>query len=145
MTVRAGQGGVVPLSEHEQRLLDQIEQALYAEDPKFANIYQGTDVRSHYRRRVIRAVIGVVVGLGVLVAGVIVPNVFIGVAGFLIMLASASYGVASWQRMTGHRVSASRERAPKPPRADRPRVGHRSVVQRLEDRWQRRQDDRDQP
>ena len=26
----------MPLSEHEQRLLDQIEQALYAEDPKFA-------------------------------------------------------------------------------------------------------------
>ena len=28
--------GTVPLSEHEQRLLDQIEQALYADDPKFA-------------------------------------------------------------------------------------------------------------
>jgi Protein of unknown function (DUF3040). len=27
-------GGVVPLSEHEQRQLEQIEQALYREDPK---------------------------------------------------------------------------------------------------------------
>jgi hypothetical protein len=26
----------VPLSDHEQRLLEQIERALYAEDPKFA-------------------------------------------------------------------------------------------------------------
>jgi len=37
------------LSEHEQRLLDQIEQALYAEDPKFA-----ANVRSVRRRRLRR-------------------------------------------------------------------------------------------
>ncbi|HTR69773.1 MAG TPA: DUF3040 domain-containing protein [Mycobacteriales bacterium] len=134
----------MPLSEHEQRLLDEIEQALYAEDPKFATIYQTTDVRSHYRRRVIRAVVGLVIGLGVLIAGVII-NVFLGVVGFVIMLAAASYGVASWQRMTGHRVTAVRERAPKVPRAERSRSGHRSIVARLEDRWQRRQDERDRP
>jgi hypothetical protein len=35
----------MPLSDHEQRMLDQIESALYAEDPKFA---------SSVRRRVAR-------------------------------------------------------------------------------------------
>jgi hypothetical protein len=135
----------VPLSEHEQQLLDQIEQALYAEDPKFASIYQGTDVRTHYRRRVVRAVIGVVVGLGMLLAGVILPLVPLGVSGFVVMLAAASFGVASWQRMTGHRATAARERAPS--RRTRTRATSvagekRSMVQRLEDRWQRRQDER---
>jgi Protein of unknown function (DUF3040) len=129
----------VPLSEHEQRLLEQIEQALYAEDPKFASIYQGTDIRSHYRRRVVRAAVGVILGLGLLLAGVVIPLIPLGVAGFLVMLAAVSFGVASWQRMTGHRMTVPRERAASRRSTDRPR---RSVLRRLEDRWQRRQDDR---
>jgi hypothetical protein len=132
-------GGIVPLSENEQRLLDQIEQALYAEDPKFASIYQGKDVRSHYRHRVLRAAMGLLVGLGLLLAGVITPLIPLGVVGFVVMLGAATYGLTSWQRMTGHRVTAVRER-----RASRQPTGaeKRSVVRRLEDRWQRRQDDR---
>ena len=45
----------MPLSEHEQRLLDQIERALYAEDPKFASTVRSTDLRTHMRRRLRRA------------------------------------------------------------------------------------------
>lgn len=131
----------MPLSEHEQRLLEQIEQALYAEDPKFARIYQGNDVRSHYRRRVVRASIGLVIGLGLLLSGVIVNVIPLGVAGFVVMLAAVSFGVASWQRMTGHRMTAPREH-PTRRRSDSGGDGQkRSVVQRLEDRWQRRQDE----
>lgn len=138
----------MPLSDHEQRLLEQIEQALYDEDPKFARLYQTTDVRSHYRRRLIRAVVGVVFGLGMLLAAVVVPLVPLGVAGFLVMLASAWYGIASWQRMVG-RVALSadtsrlgriqrrnRERQPRTRSGER-----RSMLERLEDRWQRRQDE----
>ena len=128
----------MPLSEHEQHLLDQIEQALYAEDPKFASIYRGNDVRTHYRRRVVRSIIGVVVGLGLLLAGVIIPLIPLGVAGFVVMVAAVSFGVASWQRMTGHRRVIARDKAPSQPAARAPK---RSMVQRLEDRWQRRQDD----
>jgi hypothetical protein len=141
----------VPLSEHEQRLLEQIEQAFYADDPKFASIYQGNDVRSHYRRRVVRATIGLVVGLGLLLSGVIVNEIPLGVAGFVVMLAAVSFGVASWQRMTGHRMAAPRERASRRRTDHHPDAGasnradrgepKRSVVRRLEDRWQRRQDE----
>jgi hypothetical protein len=130
----------VPLSEHEQRLLEQIEQALYAEDPKFASIYQGNDVRSHYRRRVVRSAVGLVIGIALLLAGVVIPLIPLGVAGFIVMLAAVSFGVASWQRMTGHRTTVTRERSSARRATDRP--PRRSVVQRLEDRWQRRQDDR---
>jgi Protein of unknown function (DUF3040) len=130
----------VPLSEHEQRLLEQIEQALYAEDPKFASIYQGTDIRTHYRRRVVRAVIGLIVGIGLLLAGVVIPLIPVGVAGFIVMLAAVSFGVASWQRMTGKRTAVPKERNDARRATDR--TPRRSVVQRLEDRWQRRSDDR---
>jgi hypothetical protein len=137
----------VPLSEHEQRLLDQIEQALYAEDPKFASIYQGNDLRSHYRRRVIRATVGLIIGLGLLLAGVVIPLVPLGVAGFIVMLVAVSFGVASWQRMTGHRVTVSRDRGLSRRRTDHaPRRSgpRRSMMRRLEDRWERRQQDRQQ-
>jgi hypothetical protein len=61
------------------------------------------------------------------------------------MLASVFFGLTSWQRMTGHRVSAGRERGPSRRSRTRPSIPpgeKRSVVQRLEDRWQRRQEDR---
>jgi len=41
----APQEDTVPLSEHEQQLLEQMEQALYAEDPKFASQMQGAGAR----------------------------------------------------------------------------------------------------
>jgi hypothetical protein len=134
----------VPLSDHEQRLLEQIEQALYDEDPKFARLYRATDVRSHYRGRVVRAVFGIVLGIGMLLAGVITMLVPLGVAGFVVMLASASYGIASWQRMTGHRIVAPSDRPRMRGRRDRDRrdAERRGVMGRLEDRWQRRQDER---
>lgn len=132
----------MPLSDHEQRLLEQIEQALYDDDPKFARLYRAADVRSHYRRRVLRAVLGIVAGVAMLLAGVITTLIALGVGGFVVMLASATYGIASWQRMTGHRVGGSNDSSPRPRRrrGDRVHAEHRSLAQRLEDRWQRRQD-----
>ena len=47
-------GGVVPLSEHEQRQLEQIEQALYREDPKFGRVVRSSDPRVHYKRKLDR-------------------------------------------------------------------------------------------
>jgi hypothetical protein len=137
----------VPLSEHEQRLLEQIEQALYAEDPKFASIYRSNDLRSHQRRRIIRAAVVLVVGLGLLLAGVITKLVVVGVAGFVIMLAAVTFAVASWQRMVAPNrpaaASGGRFRRPRSRgRSSTPAGPRRSVVQRLEDRWQRRQDER---
>jgi hypothetical protein len=137
----------VPLSDHEQRLLEQIEQALYDEDPKFARLYRATDVRSHYRARVFWATAGVVLGLVVVLAGVIVPLIPLGIVGFLLMLASGMWGVVSWQRMLGRKVAAAAtpdepQRSRRSPRRERGRGrDRRSVMKRLEERWERRQDD----
>src|SRR4051794_36549024 len=72
-------GGTVPLSDHEQRMLDQIERALYAEDPKFASAVRSTDPQVHYKRRIWKAVIGFVLGLFVVLAGVIVNTMPISI------------------------------------------------------------------
>jgi hypothetical protein len=94
-------GEVVPLSEHEQRLLEQIERALYAEDPKFASTVRGGRLRKPTRRRRLQGVALFVVGLVLLVVGVAVPQLWLGsfpvlsVVGFLMMLGGAVLAVTS--------------------------------------------------
>ena len=87
----------MPLSEHEQRLFDQIERSL-AEDPKFASAVRSTDPRFHARRRIILAAIAVLVGLAVLIFGVAGKNILVGVLGFVVMLGAAAVGISAFRR-----------------------------------------------
>lgn len=127
-------GGAVPLSDHEQRLLDQIERALYAEDPKFASAVRSTDPQVHYKRRILKAAIGLVLGLCVVMAGVIINtmplSVVISVAGFLLMVFCGWWGLTAWKRMTG--VGAEPEQ---PKKTRRKKAG---LMNRFEERWRRR-------
>lgn len=80
----------MPLSEHEQRQLDQIERALYAEDPKFASQVRGRKVHTSSRRRRLEGIVLAVVGLGLLLGGLLIPWRVAGVPilsviGFVVM------------------------------------------------------------
>jgi hypothetical protein len=134
----------VPLSEHEQRQLEQIEQALRADDPRFANVVHAADPRVHYRRRVIAAAFGFLIGVGLLLAGVVINVALIGVAGFMVMLACSMWAVTSYRRMTGiasgrvpARAAREDRRAAKGRRAGK-QAGS-GLMERLEERWRRRQ------
>ena len=109
----------MPLSEHEQRQLEQIEQALRAGDPRFADAVQAADPRVHYKRRIIAAALGFPVGLGLLLAGVVINIIPVAVAGFAAMLAGSLWAATSYQRMTGitGRVPAKDRASGKKPRA----------------------------
>ncbi len=134
-------GGTVPLSEHEERLLDQIERALEAEDPKFAHTVRSSDPRVHYKRRVVKAGLGFLLGVALLLAGVVSKYIWIGVAGFLVMLATAMWALTSWRRISGS--SAARAPSPPPARPRRRRRGRstgNNFMERLEERWRRRQE-----
>ncbi|MBN9107765.1 MAG: DUF3040 domain-containing protein [Pseudonocardia sp.] len=92
----------MPLSEHEQRLLDQIERALYAEDPKFASSVRGGRLRKPTRRRRLQGVLVFLLGLVLLVVGVAVRALWLAssfpvlsVVGFLLMLGGAVLAVTS--------------------------------------------------
>src|SRR6478735_11763616 len=136
-------GGAMPLSEHEQRLLEQMERALYAEDSKFVQTFRGSDSRRRRRRQLGIGVIGFVLGLGLLFVGVAVAGFFwVGVVGFVVMLASAMYVVhASRRDSTPLEVIAGgldpnpgpRPRAPKQKKARRA-----GLMARVEERWRRR-------
>jgi hypothetical protein len=123
----------VPLSEHEQRLFEQIERSL-AEDPKFASAVRSTDPRFHARRRIVIAAIAVVVGLVVLVFGVAGKNPLLGVAGFVVMLGGAALGIQAVRR--GRHPELRVVGGTSSRRAGGSRRG--SVVDRLEDRWRQR-------
>jgi hypothetical protein len=149
-------GGAVPLSEHEQRQLEQIEQALYSDYPKLAQSVRAQDPRIHYKRRVVEAAIGFLVGVGLLLAGVISKIIPVGVGGFLVMLACAMWALTSWRHMGGivsGRGVVHAQGAPTSMREGRGmRKGRRrgrgrrdkqpglSFMERLEERWRRRQE-----
>jgi hypothetical protein len=128
----------VPLSDHEQRLLEQIERALYAEDPKFASTVRTTDLRYFHRRRTVRAAIAVIIGVSLTIAGIIAKVQLLAIAGGVVAGLGLIYGIANWKRLTGG-AAASRRRRERSRSSD----AHLSIVERFEERWQRRWDQQD--
>jgi Flp pilus assembly protein TadB len=123
----------VPLSEHEQRLLEQIEQALYAEDPKFASAVRSGRSRVHTRRWIAIATIGVLAGLAVVLVGLTAKLIVLGVVGFVLIVASCVY-VATMLSSKSPRRNAETEGGSSKSR----RPGVRS---RMEDRLRKRFDE----
>lgn len=137
----------MPLSDHEQRLLEQMEQALYAEDPRFASVLQGEDLRVRYRRRLVVAVLGFVAGIAMLMAGVVLNTtssnfffILLSVVGFVVMLVSVLVGVGAYRR-TPHDGQAQ----PFVPSSNVSPISagrrKRGLMERVEERWQRRRDE----
>lgn len=113
------------LSPEEQRLLDQLEASLAAEDPKLARTL-GSGSRSHLpTRRMTLAVIAFIAGVALLILGMQTVWV-LSVIGFLVMVVAV--------------VTAFSGR----PRIDQPEgpvrdEGGPDFMNRMEDRWRRRQ------
>jgi hypothetical protein len=74
----------MPLSEQEQRLLEEMERSLYHNDADFVAGAAGRHGRPTYTRIVTGVLVGVV-GVATLIAGVGVRIPVIGVLGFILM------------------------------------------------------------
>ena len=136
----------MPLSEHEKHQLEQIEQALRADDPRFASAVRAADPRVHYKRRVAAAVAGFVIGVGLLLAGVVINVIPVAVAGFVVMLTGSLWAVDSYRRMNGISTGRAPARSLRPGEKRRAAKSRRSGKQtgsgfmgRLEERWRHRQ------
>lgn len=125
----------MPLSEHEQRILDEIERRLAAEDPKFARATAVATPRGVATRRVKRSAIVFAVGLALLIGGLIAgldnANLLVafGLAGFAVMLGAIVLLVRAWKDL-GTTVGASGSSA--------------SWIQRMDRRWRERKGDEGQ-
>src|SRR5215213_9191204 len=129
----------VPLSEHEQRLLEQIERALVDDDPKFASSVRTGDRRLKARRKLQLGALLVVVGLAVLVGGAVAGSVVLGVLGFLVMFGGAALGVLNYKTATGAVESGPTSTRGAPGRG-KGKGRRQPLKNRLEERFRRRYD-----
>lgn len=150
----------MPLSEEENRLLAQMERALAAEDPKFVSTLRGRTLERTARLRAIAAGVVFLAGIALLMGGVIAQMTWLGIVGFLVMLGSATLGLAAWRgrhapheapapddasglRETGRGlqvVDGGRTHRPHRPRLRKQHGNRGTFMQRMEQRWQRRRE-----
>lgn len=130
----------MPLSEQEQRLLDEMERSLYSNDSDFVATVGTRQGRPNYTMVVV-GVLGGLLGIAVIVAGVIFRQPVVGVLGFVLVVAGALFAIAPPRRKGGPAPTAS-----KAPRSTGSRPGpsagssRTSMMDRLNERWDRRND-----
>jgi hypothetical protein len=132
----------VPLSEHEQRVLEQIERSLYAEDPKFAATVRGIDPHGRQRRRYLRAGLALLIGAALISVGLVVGPPELVAVGTVIAITAAGYAITAWQhgpRRSANRAKTGRGQVFARRRTDQPQTRH-GIMQRFEDRWNRRRE-----
>ena len=125
----------MPLSEQEQRLLEEMERSLYQNDADFVATVSPRSGRTNYTMVVVGILVGIL-GIATLVAGVIIHIPLVGVLGFAIMFVGVLLAVAPPRKA----VSTPAQDIPR-----KSKTGARSgsFMQGLNDRWDRRQDGRD--
>lgn len=143
----------MPLSEHEQRVLEQMEQALSAEDPRFASNMEGTTQARRQRRRAAVGVLAAIVGLGLIVLGVTTQEIWLGGVGFAAMVFGGAWALTPSRRPPQLRVVADNDgKKPGGPTRiskDHPSNGgqrgarpkNSGFMDRLEQRWDKRRED----
>ena len=136
----------MPLSEHEQRLLEQIERALVDDDPKFASSVRTGDRRLKARRKLQLGAVLVVVGLAVLVGGAVAQSFLVGALGSLVSFGGIALAVLNYKTATGavETGSSAPGTGRGPATAGKSgrggRVGRQPLKNRLEERFRRRYD-----
>lgn len=134
----------MPLSDHEQRMLDEIESALYAEDPKFVSSVRGGALRTPTTRRRLQGVALFVVGLVMLVSGIpFYANVnhlflILSVIGFIVMFGGVVFAITRTHGGAARGQSGSARPSGTVP--GRTRSAGTSFTSRMEDRFRRRFD-----
>ena len=133
------------LSEHEEALLQQMEEALYAEDPRFASRIEKTKKRSGGRGRMIIGVIAGLAGLGLVVVSAMSSLIWLGAVGFAVMVAGIVFAITPSKAKLG---SVSADGTVKPHQKSTPSgkgapAKQGNFMGRLEERWEKRR--RDQP
>jgi len=122
----------VPLSEHEQRLLEEMERSLYHNDADFVATVGNRGGRRNYRTIVLGILIAIL-GVGVIITGVALSIAAIGIVGFVVMFVGVLLALST-PKMSGD-----------VPQPDVPRAASRpGFMDRLNERWDKRQDDQEQ-
>ena len=132
------------LSEHEEALLQQMEEALYAEDPRFASRLEKTKKRSGGRGRVVVGAVAGVAGLALVVFSAMISQIWLGAVGFAIMVAGVVYAITpsktTLAAVGDDGTPKPRQQRTMPGRGATPKAGG-NFMERLEERWDKRRRD----
>ncbi|MGN6197661.1 DUF3040 domain-containing protein [Humibacter sp.] len=123
----------MPLSEHEQRLLDEMERSLYQNDADFVAKVGGTRVRPTYRA-VVLGILLAVVGVAVLLTGVFFQVIVVGILGFALMLVGVLVAITPSR---AKRAAAVADEQSETPAAKPAQPG---FMDKLNERWDKRQE-----
>lgn len=124
----------MPLSEYEQRVLEEMEQQLRSDDPKLADTISGAAVRRP-RNVVLGTLLGLA-GIGLLVAGAATSYVVLGIVGFLAMFAGVMLAISRPKRAVAPPAEATASNV-----HELKRKQSGGFMSKLEDRWDHRRDD----
>ena len=121
----------MPLSEHEQRLLEEMERNLYKNE---ADVVNTSDFRRtpNYTAIAVGVLMGLV-GIATMVVGVSLDITLVGVLGFGVLFAGVMVAVASPGSLTDGAPSGRSVPKAKSPAASS------SFMDRLNERWERRE------
>jgi hypothetical protein len=122
----------MPLSEQEQRLLEEMERSLYHNDADFVASVGASRLRPNYRSIAIGVLLAVA-GIVALIAGVAIAQLWLGVLGFVVMFGGVLIAVSPGKAIR----SIPGPSSPGPPSQAKSNQG---FMDRLNDRWDRRQD-----
>jgi len=128
----------MPLSEQEQRLLEEMERSLYHNDADFVATVGATKLRPSYRS-IALGVLLVVAGIALLIAGVALHQLWLGIVGFIVMFGGVLLAITPGRARGGFSPSA--------PQGSGHGRGHsastksdQGFMNKMNDRWDRRQD-----
>lgn len=123
----------MPLSEQEQRLLEEMERSLYHNDADFVASVGASRLRPNYRSIAIGVLLAVA-GIVALIAGVAIAQLWLGILGFIVMFGGVLIAVTPGKAIRS--VSGPSAPGRRPAQAK----SNQGFMDRLNDRWDRRQD-----
>jgi hypothetical protein len=128
----------MPLSDHEQQLLAQMERALYAEDPTFANNLRTSTAGRASRGKAAVGVLAVIGGMGLVLAGVTTMIIALGVVGFVVMLVGAWVTYSAFTNVSVVSGAAEGESAKSAGKSKPSKPAKPGFMDRMEERWRER-------
>ncbi|MCA5924838.1 DUF3040 domain-containing protein [Curtobacterium oceanosedimentum] len=129
----------MPLSEQEQRLLEEMERSLYQNDSDFVARVTRRQGRPTYTV-ITLGVLGALAGVAIVIVGLVIKAPLLGILGFVVMLAGVLFALRPGMRAP--KAKSARPGRPASGRPSRPSSGGGggSFMDRMNERWDKRND-----
>ena len=131
----------MPLSEHEQKLLEEMERNLYHNDADFVATVSNRRGKPNYTLIVVGILLALV-GIAIVITGVIFRQSLIGAGGLVVLLGGVLLAIAPERGSSVPQEPSAAERAGASSRAAAG-PSPTGFMDRMNERWDKRQGDRD--